>query len=348
MHTHRLSITLAIAAAAATLFATTAHAQTDQIFARGGAPISGRVTEMGRDQVTLEVSGVGRPFQVNEIQRIRYGDEPTELGNARNAVLQRNYNLALSELRKLDGRPAARDLVQQDIEFYKALCLARQAMTEGGDKNAAMAAMRNFARVAPQNYHFYEAAEVLGDLAMAAGRFPEAEQFYRPLSEAPWADYKMRANIAIGRAQIAQKKFDEALSRFEDVIRSEQASPEAAQQKLLATAGKAVCLAETGKPDDGIALLNDIIAKNDPENKALFARVYNALGVCQLRAGRPKEAVIAFLHTDILYFEEPDAHAEALYHLSKLWSDVNRSDRAVAARNTLRERYAGSVWAAVD
>jgi tetratricopeptide (TPR) repeat protein len=343
----RKLLTSALPLVLVTLLAGTARAQLDQVFGKG-APTMGRITEMGRDQVTLEMSGVARPFPVNEIVRIRYGDEPTELGNARNAVLQRNYNAALTELRKLEGRPISRDLVQHDIDFYRALALARQAMGEGGDRNAAMTAMHNFARSAPQSYHFYEAAEVLGDLSMAAGKFADAERFYQPLAAAPWPDYKMRANNVIARALLAQKKYDEALQRFDEVLRSDVPTPEAVHQKLLATTGKAVCLAHTGQPDEATTLLNDIVAKESPENKPLFARTYNALGVAHLQAGRTKEALHAFLHTDILYFEEPEAHAEALYHLSKLWTDVNKADRAIAARNTLRERYAGSVWASAE
>jgi tetratricopeptide (TPR) repeat protein len=303
---------------------------------------------MGRDEVTLDMSGVSRPIAVNEIVRITYSGEPSELGTARNNVLQRNYGQALADLKKLDGQPLDRDLIKHDVDYYKALCLARMAMSEGGDKNAAMTAMLNFAKSAPQSYHFYEAAEVLGDLAMASGRFADAERFYGPLASAPWGDYKMRANNTIGRAMIAQKKFQEAAAKFDEVIASELATAEAAQEKLLATTGKAICLAETDQADAGLALLADIIAKNDPENKELFARTYNALGRCYVKLGQPKEALAAFLHTDILYFEEPEAHAEALYHLSKLWTDVNKSDRAVAARNTLRERYAGSVWNTVE
>ena len=80
----------------------------------------------------------------------------------------------------------------------------------------------------------------------------------------------------------------------------------------------------------------------------MIARLYNALGRCYLKQNKPKDAVMAYLHTDVLFYADADAHAEALFHLSKLWSDINKSDRAVAARNTLRERYAGSVWAGLE
>ena len=80
----------------------------------------------------------------------------------------------------------------------------------------------------------------------------------------------------------------------------------------------------------------------------LFARAYNALGRCYMKQNKPKDAVLALLHTDVLFYADADAHAEALYYLSKLWSDINKSDRAVAARSTLRERYAGSIWATLE
>jgi tetratricopeptide (TPR) repeat protein len=326
------------------LSASSARGQFDVISVAKSAASRGRITEMGRDKVVLDMSGVSREFQVNEILRIAYADEPNELSNARAAVLQRNYNAALTELRKLDAAPPGRDVIKQDVDFYKALSLARLAMTEGGDKGAATNAMLGFARSAPQNYHFYEAAEVMGDLALSAGNYADAVKYYGPISAAPWGDYQMRANNAIGRALSADKQFEPALAKFDAVLASELATPEAAHQKLLATVGKSICLAETGKAEAGIAALQDIIAKNDPQESALFARTYNALGRCYLKQSKPKDALLAFLHTDVLFYSDPEAHAEALFYLSTLWNDVNKSDRAVAARSTLQQRYAGSVW----
>ena len=225
-----------------------------------------------------------------------------------------------------------------------AVPVAKKAMTEGGDKTAAATAMLTFARNNPNNYHFYESAEVLGDLAVSSAKFAEAAKFYGPLENAPWGDYQMRAKNAVGRALLEQKDYQTALSKFEEAAAIDLATPEAVREKTFALIGKAQCQAELGKPDEGITLLQDLIAKNDPADQFLFARIYNALGRCYLKANKPKDARDAFLFTDILFTADPDAHAEALYHLSKLWTDLNKSDRAVAARNTLRERYPGSIW----
>jgi tetratricopeptide (TPR) repeat protein len=323
----------------------------DQVFLSKGAPSRGTIaTENGmtKDQVTLDMSGVPKKFEVNEIVRITFKEEPAELNAARTAVLQRNYNQALTDLKKLDGQRIDREFIKQDLEFLRALCQARLAMNEGGDKAAAMAVMRNFATSAPQNYHFYEAAEILGDLAMASGKWADATKFYAPIAGARWPDYQLRANNALGRALSGEKKFAEALERFTAVTASPEATPEALRQKNLAQIGRAVCLAETGQAEEAVVLLQDLINKNDAQDAVLFARAYNALGRCYLKLNKPKDALLALLHTDVLFYADADAHAEALYQLSKLWTDVNKSDRAVAARNTLRERYAGSLWATLE
>jgi tetratricopeptide (TPR) repeat protein len=314
----------------------------DLVFLAKGAPNRGTIVEMGQNQVTLDVNGVNKPFPVNEIVKITFANEPAELTNARTAALQRNYALAAQELRKLTGPLPERDLIKHDIEFFKALSQAQMALREGGDRAAASAAMLGFVTMARQSYHFYEAAEVLGDLAMSMGKYADAAKYYGPIARAPWPDYQMRSNNAVGRALSADKQFEQALAKFEAVLAAAPSTPDAARQKHMALAGKAVCLAETGKAEEGIASLEEIINKADAQDATLLSRTYNALGRCYLKANKPKEAVLAFLHTDLLYSGEAEAHAEALYFLSRHWTDANKS---AIARTTLRERYAGSAWA---
>ena len=41
----------------------------------------------------------------------------------------------------------------------------------------------------------------------------------------------------------------------------------------------------------------------------------------------------------------PNAHAESLYHLTKLWGDINQPDRGKRARDSLQNSYPTSRWA---
>jgi hypothetical protein len=81
------------------------------------------------------------------------------------------------------------------------------------------------------------------------------------------------------------------------------------------------------------------IDKADPENVPLMARAYNVLGAAQRQLGHTKEALLAFLHVDVLYAGEHDAHAEALSNLADLWEQDHQVERADRARKTLMERY---------
>ncbi len=66
------------------------------------------------------------------------------------------------------------------------------------------------------------------------------------------------------------------------------------------------------------------------EDAATQAAAHNTLGDCLRAAGRPKEALYAYLHTDILFSKEKDEHAKALAQIAQLWRDpqLNRPDRA--------------------
>jgi Flp pilus assembly protein TadD len=98
-------------------------------------------------------------------------------------------------------------------------------------------------------------------------------------------------------------------------------------------------------PEQATQTLNELIATESAENSLLFANLYNALGSVYEKAGQLKEARTAYLHTNLLYASEPDEHAEALYHLALIWPQLEETDRANEARDTLKTRYRNSYWA---
>ncbi len=96
-------------------------------------------------------------------------------------------------------------------------------------------------------------------------------------------------------------------------------------------------------------LIDEVIKQTDtdanPEQVPLVARAWNVAGTAHRQAGRTKEALLAFLHVNILYPGVPEAHAEALANLADLWDQVHKGERANRARQTLQEQYKESPWA---
>jgi tetratricopeptide (TPR) repeat protein len=343
---HRFSHAFAVIVAASLSLSSTALAQRpDQVFPQRGSAVSGIITDITKTHITINVRGTDQKIELMDIKRVTFGEDPPELSRSRDNILNGQLENGLAELKRIDPANIQRDYIKQDLAYYIAYAQAKLALTGGGDKAAAKQALLSFVASAKDSFHFFEAAQLLGDLAVALESYEEAVKYYGAIAkQAPWPEYQLRSGVLEARALEAQGKFPESITKYDAVIANPVDTAEATRQKSLARIGKAVGLAETGKPDEGVKLVEEIIAKNDPQDGELFGRAYNALGRCQLKANRTKEALLAYLHVDVLFYAQPDVHAEALYHLTKLWPQVNKSDRAVTARSLLSDRYGGSPW----
>lgn len=336
-----LSVALAVCSAPAL-------AQQDTIIGRSGTPVRGTIVGISPTTVKIETTGATRDIETREIQKVSFGDEPADVTSGRDQALAGQFENALVALKKVNQAEIQNDVIKQDVGYYIAFCNAKLALSAGGDKAAAIAELKAFIGQNRTTLHFFEGVQLLGDLNFADGKYADAATFYGLLSQSGWPEYQLRAAVQQARAQSAEGKYPEALAAYEQILASGLNTPEAAVQKMHATVGRAVCLAATGKHEEGITIIEDLIAKNDPSDASLFARAYNALGACYEKASKPQDALLAYLHTDILFFKDSESHAEALYRLSKLWAAVNKADRAVQARGTLQSRYPGSRWAAMN
>ena len=337
---------LAVTLTAVASFCQSAFAQrADQVFPMRGSTLTGAITEIAKTHVTINVRGSDQKVELIDIKRVTFAEEPAELTRSRDNILNGQLENGLAELKRIDASAIQRDFVKHELSYYIAYAQGKLALTGGGDKAAAKQAMLAFVTEAKNSFHFFEAAQLLGDLAVAMESYDEAVKFYGAIAKlAPWPEFQLRSAVLEARALEAQGKFPEAMAKYDAVIANALDTAEATRQKAMARIGKALGLAETGKADDGVKILEDIVAKGDAQDTELFGRAYNALGRCHLKANRTKEALLAYLRVDLLFYAQPDVHAEALYHLTKLWPQVNRSDRAAAARALLTERYSGSAW----
>jgi tetratricopeptide (TPR) repeat protein len=326
------------------LAAATAARGDDAIRAAGLRHV-GRIVQMTAQEVTLVTSVKNETIPVNQIESLDFDGEPTVLKNARNCVADGRYADAQKFLEGVNLDNIDRAELKQEVEFYAALATTRLALSGKLRIVDAGKLMGDFVSKYPQNFHYLEANELLGDLLVANMRYGDARKYYERVGQAPWPDYKMRAAVAIGQVLLAEGKPEEAMKSFEGVLRMKAADGLSQAQHLAATLGKARCLAETKQADEAIKIARDVIAKADAaEDAALLARAYNTLGVALRKAGRTQEALFAFLRVDTLYSSDGDAHAEALYHLVHVWQDLKNVVRMQETRRILEDQYKESRW----
>ena len=329
---------MVIPAAAVWLAASTASWALDTIRTTGPT-VKGRVVKQNAVEVTVEQGATTKTVPVNQIEAIYYDNEPTLLNTVRTAIAAGRYEDALEALQRIDPDGITRLEIKRDLEFYKALATARMALAGGGDPKEARKLMESFGKTASDSYHYLEACEVVGDLLVSQGEFAAAEAYYAPLAKAPWPDYKMRAGVALGRAQLADGKVADAMKSFQAVSKMDAAGARADRQRLEASLGQARCLIHQKQHDEAVRLAEDVVNKADPEQAPLLAPAYNVLGAAHREAGRPEEALLAFLHVDVLYSYSPADHLVALENLHQLWTQLQKPERAAQAAETLRERY---------
>ncbi len=317
-----------------------ASAMADTIVTADGK-LTGKVTQTSPTEITLDQSGVSKTVPINEIENIYFEDEPMPLRNARNICRTGRYEEALDLLEKINVDDIDRAEIKQEIQFYRGMASARLAIPSGEAAKIKEAGklLFEFLQANPKSFHFFEANELVGDLLIAGGKASAAMSFYGQVAKAPWPDYQMRAGVAIGRGMLSQGKPDEALKSFQAVIDNDAKGETADRQRLAAKLGKARCLAETKKTDEAIKLAQEIVDKAEAEQTDLNAQAYVVLGIAHRQAGRTKEALWAFLHVDILYPSEGEAHMEALKNLIPLWKELQKPERAAEAERILKEQY---------
>jgi tetratricopeptide (TPR) repeat protein len=340
----RCSTLLALLAAAVP--AIVAHGQAvDRVTTNRGV-VSGEIIATTPEKVVVKQAARGQTeVDATAIRSIAFAGEPSELAQARSSLAGQRFADAQQALAKVNRATVTRAAIQQEIDYYQALSAARLALAGQGAVDEAGKLMYRFLTEHGTSYHYYEACEVLGDLLTHRGDHDKAEIYYRKLAAAPWAETKAKSSLLSARALQAQGKAAAALKQLSDLPQAKIDSPAAQEQQALVTMLRAVCLADTGQADAGIELLSNLITATSPEAAKLQALAHNALGTCYLKAGKTKDALLAFLTVDVLYNALPEPHAEALSHLVPLWEAIGKADRAREARKLLDQRYPNSRWA---
>lgn len=345
MRCHRIAVLIACCMIVPAI----SRAADDTLKKVGEPPVKCQISLINRDEVKYTRSGKEETVPTHDIESIRLADEPPQLNLARNSAHTGRYENALKELDKIDIDAISRAESKGEAQYLRAYCNARQVLGGSGDVKDVKKAgdqLMAFINANPNSYRYYAANELAGDLLVALGKYETAANFYKVLATASADAYKIKAGIDTGRAKLAEKKYVDAQQDFDTALSLAEKGEATEIQKLAATIGKAACLGQSGKPEEGVKLTEEVIKNLPPEEADLHARAYIAQGNCYRQMpNHASPAVIAFLQVHLLYNSNPQLHAEALWNLASLWPEVKRPDRGGEAAALLKERYPNTTWA---
>jgi tetratricopeptide (TPR) repeat protein len=296
--------------------------------------------------IQYEINDQSQEINILNIKGVKFANEPSEFARARNRIQSGQFDDALTELQKVNSS-SLNDLAKAEFAYLNARAEAMKATRDGTlPLRDAATSVNKFLQTHPNSFHFYEMSELFGWMAFHSGEFAAAERSFQTLASSDIPPIALAGELGLARGAIEQSNWDAANTKLDAIVASAANDDRSAETKLIAKALSARVMAEKGAVAPAIAQLEEMIKSESDDRTRVFAHLYNSLGYCHLKADDTKNAVMAFLHTDLLYANEADAHAEALYYLGQLWAKINETDRSNRAKQALAQQYRNSLWAA--
>jgi TolA-binding protein len=323
------------------LIASPVMAQTDRLYPEGGEVVLGKIKSISKNGIVMTVSGKDQTFNAGTIEKVLFQGDPNELTQGREFALDNQFDQAIAELKAVDADKLNRDPQKADFAYYVMYCQAQQALSGNGDLRAAASAALGFIQKNTDSWHFYDTAKLLGDLAVKLGSYDQASKYYGSLRSAPSTETKIESLYLNALVKLAQDKDSDAASDLKKIIGLGVQSPEGARLQTLAKAALAIATAKQGNGKEALEMVNELIAKLNPADTETAAEIYNAQGASYAAMGDTEGALLAYLHTQLMFSTHPGPHSEALKQLADLWTKVGKPDRAAEARSELQQRYPG-------
>ncbi|MEX0716756.1 MAG: tetratricopeptide repeat protein [Planctomycetaceae bacterium] len=343
-HIARWALAAVLGAAGPAAFETPASAA-DMVYRKSAprAVLLGDLT-LTRETVTVAPRGLNPvTVPVDDIARIEWEREPAAFKTARAAEASGKLAEALAQYEK--ELPNTSGNAAIDTQFLIARATAKLALVDPSRANDAIARLEAFRAAHPDNFRHFAALEHLGEVFLASGQFDKARAAFGELEKSSSPALRMGALNAKARVLQKEGKNDEALAAFDAVIQQPAESPAELSRRHEAMLGRAKCLMAQAKYGEAVTALDTVIDDVAPTDTRNQATAYVLMGDSLRALDKEKDARLAYLHVDVLFQQERPQHAEALYHLARLWSALGDQERANDAAARLSKEHPQSEWA---
>jgi tetratricopeptide (TPR) repeat protein len=240
--------------------------------------------------------------------------------------------VALAKYRDL-SRELADERPKRHAEFKIAKLTGLESELDASISPKAIELLAVFQKAHPDSWQLGVCALLQARLELAQGDVAAAQKTYEQLARRRTISPEMAlaALVRVVQLDVRTKHYTEAEKRIAELSRGLKLDDVQAQRLQVALM---TCRAAQGQVAAAIQALQASIAGiRDPQAKA---ETCNALGDCYRLAGKPEEARWPYLSVDVLYRQDPDEHARALYGLYKVFQELKDDSRARETRERLQ------------
>lgn len=305
-----------------------------------GGLIRGQITAESPTEIKIKPAvGAEQAIPLGQIATVTYDGAGQSYAQAE---LKENSN-QLSEAAELFKKAAAENSTKKFIagsaKFRRANILTDIALASPSKAKEAITELEAYVQSYPDGRFLGTALESLIRLHLLSGDAAKAQLALGQIKDkVPGSADR----VTILEAKILTKsgKIDEAIAALDKAIGAAKGSPKAREAKLA----KAEALAAQKKFDEALAAVQEVIKESPPEAFEIQAVAHNTLGDCYRAAGRPKDALIAYLKTDILFDKDKEQHPRALAMLEQLFRELKVDVRADEIHDRLKQLYPQSPY----
>lgn len=282
----------------------------------------------------LHIRAVDYGEGIDAVGRVDYHAGDTKLDRALQQTTAKKkaeeLESALLAFQELDRNEKLRSIVSvhRYFQYRIAQTTALLAQEDAGRREAALAALNEYKTAFADGWQIVPALQLLASLQEEKGDTEAASKTYTNLSELPGisADMKLQSKLKGARLLMRVLKFREAEESLKKV---ESALPAGDPQRGFVE----VCLmqsriAQKGNLSGVEKKLEQIV--HNSKDGGLRALAHNALGDYYRTKGDDAQAFWEYCKVDMLYNQDKEEHAKALYYLSQLSGKPPRSRQAMA------------------
>jgi tetratricopeptide (TPR) repeat protein len=306
-----------------------------------GGRIRGQITSETPSEVKIKpATGSDQTIPVSEIESVTYDGLTASFTLAQVRENAGDLAEAAKLYRKAVGEASSKPLIAREAQYQEAMALSSLALADPGKLEAGIQALEAFVKDHGTGRQLGPALMQLARLQVNGADPKQAEGTLKTLAaRVPWA--ASRVSVLEARLLAKLGKHEEALAAYEKLIVAAGTDAARARGARLAKAESLVALQRF---DEAQKLVQEIIESAPAEDAEVQAEAHNTLGDCYRAAGRPKDALLAYLKTDLLYDRDKAEHPRALARIEELFRVLKRDKDADDVRERHKKLYPQSPY----